>query len=320
VLQVALRSSIPSLWTSVSRRLHRVSSGYSCEPAHRLTYFIWATVGVKSVEREFNLDYNSARIYRNMIVSLKEIVLEARVALEEVQNPRCKTPIEFERSVSRLSNITNRRSVDNFLKLTREGRNTDDEPNENMVASIPTHRPSMSMETGPSYHLRRQRSDLTNFRSMQFQPIVEQELPESCTSMLFRLEAQESNLVCSLAAPSNGAWSSSRVTFGLDRKLKSHRSTGDLNKLMERSQDPYEDALASQTNVHRKVSAVHKVTSETHIDPLLDTCRARVGATLVRVRLGCRFSASRMRRVANRRILTKGRVSRISFEVFLNVR
>jgi hypothetical protein len=35
------------------------------------------------------------------------------------------------------------------------------------------------METGHAYHLRRQRSDLTNFRSMQFQPIAEQELPET---------------------------------------------------------------------------------------------------------------------------------------------
>jgi len=112
-----------------------------------------------------------------------------------VQNPRCKTPIEFERSVSRLSNITNRRSVDNFLRLTREGRDAEDGPNDITAATVPTHRPSMSMETGPSYHLRRQRSDLTNFRSMQFQPIVEQELPESCTSMLFRLEAHQSKLV-----------------------------------------------------------------------------------------------------------------------------
>jgi len=56
------------------------------------------------------------------------------------------------------------------------------------------------------------------------------------------------------------------VTFGLDRKLKSHRSTGDLNKLMQRSQDPYEDALASQTSVHKKVSELDEITSQTHVD------------------------------------------------------
>jgi hypothetical protein len=106
-------------------------------------------------------------------------VLEARTALEEVQNdqPRSKTPVQFERSISRLSNLTNRRSVDNFVRLAREGQLPEEE--EENFRATPTHRPSMSMETGHAYHLRRQRSDLTNFRSMQFQPIAEQELPET---------------------------------------------------------------------------------------------------------------------------------------------
>jgi len=35
---------------------------------------------------------------------------------------------------------------------------------------------------------------------------------------------------------------------------------------MQRSQDPYEDALASQTSVHKKVSELDEITSQTHVD------------------------------------------------------
>lgn len=141
-------------------------------------------VGVKSVEREhieYRLEWETPL---NVSFSPTEIVLEARVALEEAQYPRSKTPVDFERSISRLSNLTNRRSVDNFVKLAKDNQSVlgDDA----MATKAPRHRPSMSMETGPSYHLRRQRSDLTNFRSMQFQPIVEQELPESSESSVAR--------------------------------------------------------------------------------------------------------------------------------------
>jgi len=35
---------------------------------------------------------------------------------------------------------------------------------------------------------------------------------------------------------------------------------------MQHNQDPYEDALASQTNVHKKVSEVDENASQTYID------------------------------------------------------
>jgi len=51
-------------------------------------------------------------------------------------------------------------------------------------------------------------------------------------------------------------WSSGKAAIGLDRKLKSHRSTGDLNKMMAINHDPHEDALHSQSDVTRLVSPV----------------------------------------------------------------
>jgi hypothetical protein len=43
--------------------------------------------------------------------------------------------------------------------------------------------------------------------------------------------------------------------MGLDRKLRSHRSTGDLNKMvMDQNEDPYEGRLAARAGVDRTVS------------------------------------------------------------------
>jgi hypothetical protein len=110
------------------------------------------------------------------------------------------------------------------------------------------------------------------------------------------------------------------VTFGLDRKLKSHRSTGDLNKLMDRNQDPYEDALASQAGVPRKVSRSDENTVDTQLKAGVFPRREKAGATLAKVPLDCRFSVTRKKRAPGTWILIMDLVSRTSFAAFSNVR
>lgn len=70
-------------------------------------------------------------------------------------------------------------------------------------------------------------------------------------------------------------WANSKSSIGLDRKLRSHRSTGDLNKLAAaRGDDPYDGLLSSRPGVSRVVSDTDAYSSSGY----LSRCIIRVMA------------------------------------------